>query len=295
MHGNLKEMKERLKGTLKVLQVTQALEHISAVRLLKSRGLLGAHEPYTRRLGGVINALRISPEQPTHALCVARSPGRPALVAFGSDRGLCGGYNSALADRARAFVAESGASVSLVVVGQVLGSRLRRAGCSVEECLPQPPLRDYTQPLANLAKDLSAGFRGGRYRDVHALCTPFIPGRPSLPQITSLLPMDPSAADSVLMTAGDDGALAEATVLGAALTEPGAETLLRQLVPEYLRTRLIHLFLHSVASEQNARHIAMVRARDNARDMADELTLACNRLRQEQITTEMTELATGVD
>jgi F0F1-type ATP synthase gamma subunit len=37
----------------------------------------------------------------------------------------------------------------------------------------------------------------------------------------------------------------------------------------------------------------MARAGESARQMIDELTLACNRQRQEAITTEMTELSGG--
>ncbi len=286
MHGNLKEIKERLKGTRKVLQVTQALEHISSVRMVKSRALLGAHEPYTVRLGAVMQALRQSPGGPVHALLTPHTEGRQALLVFGTDRGLCGGYNSALADKVEAFIAARAGNAALLVIGQLLGSRLRRAGHELDYCFPQPSLRDYARPLAEIVKHLSGGFRGGRYSEIHALHTPFVPGKPLTPRIVSLLPLPSPAID-------DPALSGEVEILRRALTEPEPETLVRRLAPEYLRTLVAHLFLHSATSEHTARHIAMIRARDNANDMVDELTLTCNRLRQELITTEMAELSSG--
>lgn len=295
MHGNLKEIKERLKGTHKVLQVTQALEHISSVRMVKSRALLGAHEPYTRRLALVIQALRQAPGRP-HVLLVAHNEGRPALLIFGSDRGLCGGYNSALFEQAERFIKQRGGDVALIVIGQLLANRLRSAGHSLDYSFPQPSLQDYGQPLAEIVKNLSAGFRGGRYREVQALHTPFTPGKPLTPQTLLLLPVPPATTPGGPLSfppSGDRDLSRDAGILHQALPEPEPEVLVRRLAPEYLRTLVAHLFLHSLTSEHTARHIAMVRARDNAKNMADELTLAGNRLRQEQITTEVAELSSG--
>ncbi len=295
MHGNLKEIKERLKGTRKVLQVTQALEHISSVRMVKSRALLGAHEPYTRRLEMVIQALRQAPGQP-HSLLVPHSEGRPALLVFGSDRGLCGGYNSALLEQAEHFMKQQGGDVALIVIGQLLVNRLHSAGNALDYSFPQPSLQDYEHPLAEIVKHLSAGFRGGRYREVHALHTPFTSGKPLTPQTFLLLPI-PSATTSggplFSPPSGDRDLSRDSGLLHQALPEPDPEVLVRRLAPEYLRTLVAHMFLHSLTSEHTARHIAMVRARDNAKNMVDELTLAGNRLRQEQITTEVAELSSG--
>jgi F-type H+-transporting ATPase subunit gamma len=297
MHGNLKEIRERLKGTRKVLQVTQALEHISSVRMVKSRALLGAHEPYTRRLEIVIQALRQAPGRP-HPLLAPHPEGRPALLVFGSDRGLCGGYNSALFEQVERFVKQQGGEVALIVIGQLLANRLRSAGHALDYSFPQPPLQDYAQPLAEIVKNLSAGFRGSLYREVHALHTPFTPGKPLTPHIAPLLPVPPASAAGGLFflpPSGDRDLSRESGFLSQALPEPEPEVLLRRLAPEQLRTLVAHLFLHSLTSEHTARHIAMIRARDNAQDMVDELTLAGNRLRQEQITTEVAELSSGAN
>jgi F-type H+-transporting ATPase subunit gamma len=297
MHGNLKEIRERLKGTRKVLQVTQALEHISSVRMAKSRALLGAHELYARRLELVIQALRQAPGRP-HPFLTPHPEGRLTLLVFGSDRGLCGGYNSALIEQVELFVKRQGGDVALIVIGQLLANRLRNVEHTLDYSFPQPPLPGYSRPLAEIVKNISAGFRGGRYREVHALHTPFTPGKPLTPKIVPLLPIPLASAAGGIpfsLPSGDRDLSRESEFLRQALSEPEPETLIRQLAPQHLRTLVAHLFLNSITSEHTARHIAMIRARDNAKDMVDELTVAGNRLRQEQITTEVAELSSGAN
>jgi F-type H+-transporting ATPase subunit gamma len=295
MHGNLKEMKERLRGTRKVLQVTQAMEHISSVRLARGRSLCEAHYPYVDRLGAVLNLVAGAPDYPTHPLVTPHTPGKLALVIFGADRGLCGGYNSALLAAAESFISKNGPDIALVTIGKIIRDRLLRTGHQLDYSLLQPSFLDYPATIVEIQKHLSAGFRGGRYRDVHVLYTPYIPGKATSPRLARLLPLSitPDTNSPLPTLSPAEPRQHDLALLADAIREPAPEFLIRHMAPDFLRALLTHLFLSGCTSEQAARHAAMVRARDNASDMVEELTLACNRLRQEQITTEMSELSSG--
>jgi F-type H+-transporting ATPase subunit gamma len=54
-----------------------------------------------------------------------------------------------------------------------------------------------------------------------------------------------------------------------------------------------HAMLESIASEQSARMVAMRNATDNAKSLADDLTLVMNKLRQDSITNELLDLVGG--
>jgi F-type H+-transporting ATPase subunit gamma len=54
-----------------------------------------------------------------------------------------------------------------------------------------------------------------------------------------------------------------------------------------------HALLESIASEQSARMVAMRNATDNAKQLSEDLTLVMNKLRQESITNELLDLASG--
>jgi F-type H+-transporting ATPase subunit gamma len=68
---------------------------------------------------------------------------------------------------------------------------------------------------------------------------------------------------------------------------------LTQLVPRYVEARIYQALLESIASEQSARLVAMRNATENAKEMVSELTLSYNKLRQANITKELTEIASG--
>jgi F-type H+-transporting ATPase subunit gamma len=75
--------------------------------------------------------------------------------------------------------------------------------------------------------------------------------------------------------------------------EPDAATVLTQLLPRYVATRLFQAVLESKASEESSRMVAMKNATENAEELIEDLTLSYNKVRQANITREMIEIATG--
>jgi F-type H+-transporting ATPase subunit gamma len=75
--------------------------------------------------------------------------------------------------------------------------------------------------------------------------------------------------------------------------EPGGKEILDVILPKYVDSSIYRLLLESKAGEHGARMTAMDSATDNASDLIDGLTLALNRARQAQITTEITEIVGG--
>ena len=96
----------------------------------------------------------------------------------------------------------------------------------------------------------------------------------------ALLPIEPSAD-----TVGIPG--------NQFLWEPSASTVLEQLLPRYVATRIFQAVLETTASEQSSRMVAMRNATDNAQELIEDLTLTYNKVRQANITREMIEIATG--
>lgn len=77
--------------------------------------------------------------------------------------------------------------------------------------------------------------------------------------------------------------------------EPSREAVLDRLLPEYLNGYLNYMLINSAAGEQAARQIAMHNATENAEELLDELNLSYNHVRQNTITTEITEISSGAD
>ena len=63
----------------------------------------------------------------------------------------------------------------------------------------------------------------------------------------------------------------------------------------YIEEKLINAVHHSKTSEHNARMIAMDNATKNAKEMADDLNVKYNQLRQGAITQEIAEIVGGAE
>ncbi|MNY45007.1 ATP synthase gamma chain [compost metagenome] len=77
--------------------------------------------------------------------------------------------------------------------------------------------------------------------------------------------------------------------------EPAPEVIIKQLLEKHFDLQVYRTMSESVAGEHGARMSAMEAATNNARDMINKLTLTYNKLRQEKITTELTEIVSGAE
>jgi len=76
---------------------------------------------------------------------------------------------------------------------------------------------------------------------------------------------------------------------------PSAESILEEVVPASFKVKLLKCFLDAAVSEQIARMVAMKAATENADQMIAHLSMAYNRARQGQITSELLEIIGGAD
>jgi F-type H+-transporting ATPase subunit gamma len=84
-------------------------------------------------------------------------------------------------------------------------------------------------------------------------------------------------------------------ILPAYEFEPEPESLLDELLPKYINTRIYAALIDSAASESAARRRAMKAASDNADDMITTLTRQMNSTRQASITQEISEIVGGAN
>ena len=75
--------------------------------------------------------------------------------------------------------------------------------------------------------------------------------------------------------------------------EPDAESVLDELLPLYVASRVYSCLLQSAASELASRQRAMKAATDNAQQLIERLTREANAARQAEITQEISEIVGG--
>jgi len=75
--------------------------------------------------------------------------------------------------------------------------------------------------------------------------------------------------------------------------EPSAHDVLGALIPRLISISLYHMLLEAKASEHSARMVAMKNASDTSKEMTRDLTRLFNKIRQANITREVSEIVGG--
>jgi F-type H+-transporting ATPase subunit gamma len=132
-----------------------------------------------------------------------------------------------------------------------------------------------------LARHLTVIFAAGETDSVDLLYTKFITTGSRRIMQETLLPIVP---ESDAHTAEKDY-----------IFEPSASAIFGDLLPRFVRTRVMTAMADSLASEHAARLVSMTAATKNAGEMITALTLIRNKLRQAAITKEISELVGGAE
>jgi F-type H+-transporting ATPase subunit gamma len=213
-----------------------------------------------------------------------------AHIVIAADRGLCGGYNSAVIRAAEGSMREQatlGRDYGLVVVGRKVESYFRfrrfRIDAAFAGFTGQPSYGD----AQGIAAAVSDPFLAGEYDMVELIYTRFVSTGRQEVVVRPLMPLDKETIAAAPDAEHDVGASYE--------FEPSPEEILERLLPRYAEARVYAALLNAAASEHAARQRAMKAATDNAEDLMVRLTRVMNRARQDAITTEIMEIVGGAE
>jgi F-type H+-transporting ATPase subunit gamma len=285
--ANTRELVKRRKAIRNIRKITRTMELIATSRFKKAMDRASQAEAFTRKIGELAADLSASAGEVRHPLMERHEVEKNAiLLVLCSNRGLCGGYNSAVlreaGERYRKLQA-AGQSVSLDVSGKraIIWCRFRRI----------PTAHAYTQfedkptfeQVDELANRYIAGYIAKDIDRVDVAYTKFINAARQQAVVETLLPLSAGAA-AATQTAGPK---VEYEFL------PDAKGILEEILPVSFKVRLFKCFLDAAVSEQIARRVAMKAATDNADEIIRSLSQQYNRARQSKITTELSEIIGG--
>ncbi len=269
------------------------MQMVSASKMRKSQLAALASRGYAAQAERLLKALHYSNEQeldqagandPFHAsLALLQSrPGaqRVAVVVISTNRGLVGSFNANVISQVLALEAQYGAdAIAYYVVGQKAMDTLARMRRNVVAHVTKsdaPHMNDDVYPLAHL---LEKGFQDGTYQAVILVYNKFVSTLTQKVVDERLLPLVVEGAAHE----GDD----------VFLYEPDPKLVLSRLLPKVFESRLYQALLENDAAEHSARMLMMKNATDSAGDLIADLTLTYNQLRQNKITTELSEITAG--
>jgi F-type H+-transporting ATPase subunit gamma len=287
--GQERILRRRIKSVDSTKKITRAMELIAATRVVKAQERAAAARPYSEEITSVIGQLARAGGAKDHPL-LRDNPGADtrALICITSDRGLCGAYNSTMmrmTERRIAAVEADGHRYALFLGGKKAVTYFRFRNYRIEDSFlgvtDQPT---YEQARA-IADSVIPRFETGELLSVDIAYWRFISAGSQEPVVRRILPVEVDLSTQV--EAGGPQADIE--------YEPSTETILAELLPRYVTSRIFSALLDASASEYAAKQRAMKAATDNAEELKTTLTRVMNRARQDAITTEIMEIVGGAE
>jgi F-type H+-transporting ATPase subunit gamma len=289
----LKDVELKIKGVKKTKQITKAMNMVATSRLRGAQQNMDAFRPYASKFAEVLGSLAEKAGEEASPLLVPKeSVKKIHVVLCTSDRGLCGGFNLNLIEKAEALM-ESRAGEEAAFSFTYFGKKGRDWGRKnkfekVEEYLGVVGTKFDFSVASKSGRRMVDGFLSDAYDEVYVVYSKFMGMGKQVPTVQQLLPIPPIESAEA-EDAGNKPFLAEH------ICEPSAEELLGELLPRNVYVQIFSALLETSTSEHAARMMAMDNATKACNDMIENLTLAYNKARQSAITADLMDIVGGAE
>jgi F-type H+-transporting ATPase subunit gamma len=287
---SLKDVQNKIAAVKKTKQITKAMNMVATSRLRGAQQNMENFRPYAGKFAEVLGSLAQKSGEEASPLLVPREEVKKLhVVLCTSDRGLCGGFNVNLIERAGSFIADKsgdGIAISFTNFGKKGRDWCRKKKIPrVDEHIGVVGTSFGFNVAANAGRKLVEGYLNGDYDEVYVVYSEFLSMGRQVPTLKQLLPIPP------IEIAEDE----TEEYLAEHICEPSADSLLGELLPKSVHVTLHSSLLETSTSEHAARMAAMNNATNACNDLIENLTLAFNKARQASITAELMDIVGGAE
>lgn len=294
--ANLKTLKSRIKSVKSTQKITKAMKMVAASRLKKAKHAVENSRPYAEKISELISDLASSISNQDNfdekfSLLTGKGVDKNHLILIlSSDRGLCGGLNSATVRFAKNHIHNliaKGKNVKIICVGKKAYEQLRGTYGQkiIDKSVGVFKNKIEYSTAEEIAAKLVERFNKDEFDTCEVIYSKFKSAISQIPVVKQIIP----AAINI----DKAGSLAISSM--PVVYEPSKEDVLTNLLPRYLAMQIYNELLENSASEQGARMAAMESATNNASKMIKNLTLVYNRTRQANITRELIDIISGAN
>lgn len=277
---SIKDLKKRITSTKNTQQTTKALKMVSAAKLRRATDAILSQRPYAQEIANLMSHLSDQSAQ-----SAGNKKPVTMVVAFSSDRGLCGGYNSSIIRATSNILQEKkkqGKAVKTVFVGKK-AMELVKLRFQVDTLHYEEFGAKVTFRRANdLAKKILPYFEQGEVNEVIFVFNEFKNAISQEVRTETVLPLKQETETANKSARAD-----------TAIFAPSKQEIYDMLASKYFVVQVFRAYLEAQASEHGSRMSAMENATKNAGDMIKKLTLQYNKQRQASITKELLEIISG--
>ena len=288
--ASLDDLKKRISSVKSTQKITKAMKMVAAAKLRRAQESAEKGRPYSEKMNNIILNLSggISDKENAPKLLAGTGENKIHLcVVMTADRGLCGGFNSNIIKKAKAYfqkLDKDGKTLKIITVGSKGYDQLKRV--YKDKIIEKISFKDSKNAnyfdADKVGKIIIEKFENKEFDICTIFYNQFKNVITQIPQEQQIIPLKTNENESKSL---DDNYE----------FEPDEDEILGNLLPKNISTQIFKAMLENSASEQGSRMSAMDNATRNAGEMVEKLTIEYNRSRQAAITKELIEIISGAE
>lgn len=290
---SLKEVKTRIGSVKSTRKITNAMKMVASSKLHHAQRAIECMRPYEKRLASIMTRFLSTMEGEVESVySETREIRKVALIVISSNSSLCGAFNANIIKEFLKTAEEykqKGVVVEVFPIGKKIAQAVQKAGYKFQsdnsDVLEHP---EYIKAY-NIAENFMQRFVNGEIDKVCIISQHFVNTSKQEICNNTFLPisLDDSANSKATANSSNKGRQLDYIV------EPSPASIISSLIPATLHMQIFSAILDSLAAEHASRVVAMQVATDNADDLIEQLTLTYNKTRQQAITSELLDMASG--
>lgn len=295
-----KEIKSRIKTVKNTGKITKAMELISTVKMKKAQESVYELRAFAHSALSILE--KISDDETIFAkYTTAPESQKELIVVIASQKGLCGGYNVNIFKKAIEYIRDEAKNDENKNFDYIsIGKRardfiLRTGGQLVADFSAEITDPVTTAGTRSLVRFIVNAWNSGEYAKISIVYSHYISAISQLPVAKQIFPINKNEIVQFLHRVTGETVKSHQTKIDDFTIEPSPEVVLDYAIPMIMDAMIHETILEARASEHAARMVAMKNAKDAANKKASALTLVYNKARQGAITTEITEIVSGVE
>ncbi len=280
--SSLKEVKQRITTVATIKKITEARQRISSAKLFRAETRLTYAKEYVKAVESLLADITI--DEYISPLACKRDTGKILIVILSSNSGMAGAFNSNIIREISLLQQKHGKEEILwLPIGKKVAEALKHRKNQIIEERNELADEVSIDQIEDLSARLTELFISQKLKQIEVVYHHF--KNTSNQKVTSqtLFPVD------VRKLSEDNGSENKKDYL----FEPRQEELAEKLLPEIIKAELYSIITENQVSEHASRTIAMQLANDNAKDLLNQLQLTYNKIRQQNITSEILDIVGG--
>jgi len=282
--ATLKEVQLRIQGVKNTQKITKAMKIVAATKLKKLERERKGAKAFSKKIEEMLQDTIRFGYHPQHPLMYDRKEGgKCGLIIIGSDRGLCGGFNSNLLRSAVEFIDSHivCSHCALIIVGKRAHDFFKKQNFSIMHSIIHYEKEDRLRIVDEITNTIVESYMNGTVDSWGIISNRF----------SSKVSYEFNH-DLIVPVTVQEARKREDSLY---YFEDNMADVLDYIIPRFISDYIYQSLLESQNAEEFARMMAMDQATENADDLINELTLFYNRTRQQVITKEISEIVGGAE